>query len=170
MIVRRENPADATQVYQIQSAAFGQPAEANLAVALRDGGHAIGALSLVAEIKGTVVGHVVCSRGRIEQEGSPPRPSVGLGPIGVDPDHQRAGVGSALMHTVIGAADALGEPLIALLGSTRYYPRFGFVPSTDLGVIAPDPGWGGHFQVRALANHDSNIKGEFIYASPFDDL
>ena len=39
----------------------------------------------------------------------------------------------------IGAADAAGEPLIALRGDPRFYIRFGFVPASELGVDAPDP-------------------------------
>ena len=50
------------------------------------------------------------------------------GPLSVRPDRQRRGVGSALMHAVLGAADALGEPLVALLGSTAYYLVHDHVP------------------------------------------
>ena len=57
---------------------------------------------------------------------------LALGPLSVRPDRQRQGVGSALMHAVLGAADALGERLVALLGSTAYYPRFGFRPARPL--------------------------------------
>ena len=80
------------------------------------------------------------------------------------------GVGLALMHASIGAADALDEPLIALLGSTVYYARYGFVHSTTLGITAPDPAWGAHFQVRPLTAYRPDVRGQFRYASPFDSL
>jgi putative acetyltransferase len=51
---------------------------------------------------------------------------IALGPLAVRPDRQQNGVGSALMHAVLGAADALGEPLAALLSNPAYYQRFGF--------------------------------------------
>ena len=54
------------------------------------------------------------------------------------------------MHAVLGAAEALDAPLVALLGNPGFYRRFGFVPSTDVGIEAPDPAWGVHFQVRPL--------------------
>ena len=73
------------------------------------------------------------------------------------------------MHTVLGAAEALGEPLVALLGEPTYYRRFGFVPAQSAGVIAPDPSWGDYFQVRTLAGHDGPT-GRFAYAAPFDRL
>ncbi|HEX6418442.1 MAG TPA: hypothetical protein VFZ77_08090, partial [Acidimicrobiales bacterium] len=76
----------------------------------------------------------------------------------------------ALLHAVLGAAEALDEALVVLLGSTAWYPRFGFVPAVRLGVTAPDPAWGDHFQARPLAAYDPTIAGAFRYAAPFSDL
>ena len=119
-------------------------------------------LSWVAEIDGRVVGHCVCTRGHVGEVGC-----VGLGPIGVVPEAQRAGVGSALMYASIGAADALGEPLIALLGDPAFYSRFGFLLSTDLGVRPPETSWGVHFQVLPLRTWTESITGSFRYSAPF---
>ena len=74
------------------------------------------------------------------------------------------------MHAVIGAADAAGEPLIALLGDPRFYIRFGFVPASELGVEAPDPAWAEHFQVRTLTDCPPVVAGAFRYAAPFADF
>jgi putative acetyltransferase len=122
---------------------------------------------MVAEIDGEVVGHVLCSRGRVEPDHSP---ALGLGPLGVLPDHQQQGVGQALMHAVLGAVEALGEPLVALLGEPGYYSRFGFVPSTQRGIESPDANWGRYFQIRTFDNGRPPLKGTFRYAPPFDDL
>lgn len=125
------------------------------------------ALSLVAEDpEGVVIGHVVGSEGRINDT-----PVIGLGPVGVLPEHQGHHVGHALIHAVVAAADALGYPAIVLLGHTDYYPRFGFVPAGTLGIEPSDPAWAGeHFQARRLADGGSEIRGTFRYAAPFDDL
>jgi putative acetyltransferase len=123
------------------------------------------ALSLVAVRNGELVGHVVCSRATVGDHAA-----VGLGPIGVLPAHQRQGVGAALMHAVLAAADALELPLVGLLGSTEYYPRFGFVPATQLGIEPPDPTWGEHFQVRTLTAYRAGIVGRFRYAPAFADV
>jgi putative acetyltransferase len=134
--------------------------------ALRADSGWVPALSLVAELpSGDVVGHVVCSLGRISG-GS----AVGLGPIGVLPPHQGTRVGEALMHAVLGAADALGQAVVVLLGHLDYYPRFGFVPAASMGIDAPDASWGEHFQARRLSAWTPAVGGEFRYAAPFADL
>lgn len=176
-VLRRERPDDRAASRAVQVAAFGrgqdgpetgvgagEPVEAGLLDALRGDGW-IPELSWVAEIDGGVVGHNICTRGHVGDV-----PCVGLGPIGVEPRWQGRGVGSALMWAVIGAADARGEPLIALLGNPDYYRRFGFVASTELGVQPPDDRWGRFFQVRSLSAWTPSVTGRFRYAQPFDDL
>ncbi len=57
-----------------------------------------------------------------------------------------------------------------LLGYLDYYPQFGFVPASQLGVVAPDPTWGEHFQPGPLAAWTSDLRGAFRYAAPFESL
>ena len=169
MIVRRERPADHAASRAVQAAAFArdesEPVEARLLDELRACDGWLPALSWVAEADNQVIGHNICTRGYVGGTAC-----VGLGPIGVLPDTQHAGVGSALMHAMIGAADGLGEPLIALLGDPGYYTRFGFVRSSDLGIAPPDPDWSAHFQVLALTEWDDSISGTFRYSAPFDEV
>jgi putative acetyltransferase len=124
----------------------------------------IPALSLVAVQDQLVVGHVLCTRARVGDQDA-----LGLGPLSVLPDWQQAGVGTALMHAVLGAADALDERVVGLVGDPAYYRRFGFVPAQSVGVSAPDPAWGDDFQVRRLTRYGSEA-GRFRYAAPFDKL
>jgi putative acetyltransferase len=175
VLIRREAPGDAGAIRAVTVAAFAQPGkvyppvEAALVDALRACPAWRPALSLVAlspvadGLGGDIVGHVVCSRGHVGLA-----PVLGLGPLSVHPDSQRRGVGSALMHAVVGAADALGEPLIALLGSPAYYSRFGFRLSGDYGIVPPSPEWRPHFQVRVLTAYEPGVRGTFAYPSPFD--
>jgi putative acetyltransferase len=111
-----------------------EPVEVGLVRALRADPGWVAALSLVAEHPehpgtGAVIGHMVATEGSIGDT-----TVLGLGPVGVLPEHQ-GGVGSALMHAVLGAADAFGCPAVALLGHTADYPRFGFVPAAALGDV-----------------------------------
>jgi putative acetyltransferase len=135
---------------------------------LRDCAAWIPELSVVAvDDGGAIVGHVVCTRGTV---GPALAPVLALGPLSVRPDRQRQGVGSALMHAVLGAADALAEPLVALLGSTAYYPRFGFHLSSEYGITPKHQEWVPHFQVRTLTAYDPGVRGPFEYPEPFDRL
>lgn len=180
MLIRQERPSDAQAVRAVTAAAFarvehsappvepdGVPGEATLVGWLRDDPGWVPELSLVAESgsDAEVVGHVIATRGRLAD-----RPALGLGPLSVDPAHQGRGIGSALMHTVLGAADAMGEPVVVLLGDPKLYSRFGFVPAGGLGIEAPDPVWGDYFQARTLSAWRAGYAGQFRYAAPFDRL
>jgi putative acetyltransferase len=169
VLIRREAPADIPAVRAVTAAAFARPdtpvpGEVTLLDGLRTCADWLPALSLVAiGDKEEVIGHVVCTRGHVDAA-----PVLGLGPLSVHPDHQRRGVGLALVHSVLGAADALGEPLVALLGSPAYYGRYGFRTSVDYGITPPDPAWGEHFQVRTLTGYEPKLRGAFTYAEPFN--
>lgn len=161
MLIRRENPSDAAAIAAVTSAAFDGGPEVQLIEWLRADPGWIPALSLVADQDG-VIGHVVCTRGHIGDT-----PSLGLGPLSVHPGHQRTGVGKALMHAVIGAAQALDEQSIVLLGHPEYYPRFGFRPAAEFGITPPVAEWAPHFMVRPLGEVPSGL---FRYAEPFNRL
>jgi putative acetyltransferase len=110
---------------------------------------------------------VCCTRATLLPSGLP---VLGLGPLGVREQHKRHGVGTALMHAVLAAADALDEPLVVLLGHPDYYPRFGFRPAADLGIEPEVPEWAPAFQARMLTRYRPDLTGRFRYAEPFNDL
>jgi putative acetyltransferase len=168
VIVRRYRPSDREVARRIQAEAFRRDSdsepvpEAVLFDALLDDGDVIDALSFVVEVEGVPVGHVVCSRATVDVH-----PVAALGPIGVLPARQGNGIGSALVHAALAAADELELPLVALLGSPAYYARFGFVPGSGLGIEPPDPSWGAYFQVRTLDAYAPDVRGAFSYAPAF---
>ncbi|MFF2085094.1 GNAT family N-acetyltransferase [Nocardia sp. NPDC058176] len=175
MLIRRETPADAAAIAAIHRAAFAahyaedpavtEPPEPALVEALRTDESWMPTLSLVALEYDTVVGHICLTRAGIG-----PFPVLALGPLGVRPDRQKSGVGSALTHAALGAADALDESVVGLLGDPDYYARFGFVPGARLGIVPDEPDWASHFQVRALTAYDPAVTGEFRYPAPFYEL
>jgi len=164
VLIRRESGDDAAVIRAVTDAAFARPVEAGLVDELRAGPAWIPALSLVATTPdGEVIGHVVCTRAHVNEA-----PVLALGPLSVRPDRQRAGVGSALVHTVLGASDALGEPMVVLLGDPGYYQRFGFRLSSAYGIRPAVADWEPFLQVRALAGYQPSVRGGFRYAEPFD--
>lgn len=171
MLLRRERLEDESAIAAVHASAFARPeiprvapAEVTLVASLRGSDAWIPPLSIVAVMDEGVVGHVVCSRATIADT----IPVLGLGPLGVKPDRQHALAGSALMHAVIGAADALDERLIGLLGDPDYYGRFGFTTAAEHGIEAPEDWYGDHFQVRFLTRATGQERGAFRYAAAFD--
>lgn len=172
MLIRRETPADRAAIHAVHSEAFRRepgitPVEAPLVDELRAEGDLIDALSLVAVHEGAVVGHVCCSRAHVGEDAEA---AVGLGPLGVLPAHQKSGVGSALVHAVVAAADARGYGLVVLLGEPAYYSRFGFAEAATLSITSPDPSWGKYFQARTLAAYEPTQAGAFEYAPAFSRI
>jgi putative acetyltransferase len=173
VLVRRELPGDVRAVADVHADAFapmypdGDPVEPGIVDALRVSGAWLPPLSLVAVADGAVVGHVCVTRATLLPGD---RPALGLGPLGVRESHQRRGVGSALMHAVLGAADALDEGVVVLLGHPGYYPRFGFRPAAELGIAPEVPEWVPHFQARPLTAHRPELRGTFRYPAPFHAL
>jgi putative acetyltransferase len=171
VIIRREIAKDVGPVEAVTSAAFAvgdgvrEPLETRLLRSLRADRGWIPRLSMVAVHDERVVGHVVCTRGWVGETAA-----LGLGPVSVLPSSQRRGIGQAMMHAIVGAADAAGEPLIALVGDRRFYSRFGFIPASRLGIDAPNPDWGANFQARPLTDCAPSVIGAFRYAAPFASL
>ena len=168
MLIRRESGDDVRPVAAVTTAAFGgghaaPPVETRLLEELRGTDAWVPQLSLVAVGDGgDVVGHVVCTRAHLGSA-----PALGLGPISVRPDRQRRGVGSALLHAVLGGADAMGEPVVVLLGDPAYYRRFGFRLAAEYEIAPPLDEWAPHFQARTLHAWDPALRGRFAYAEPF---
>ena len=126
--IRRERTADAVATFAVHAAAFPTDAEARLVDALRASGRA--AVSLVAEVDGAVVGHVLFSP--VSVEGSPALPiGVGLAPLAVLPGDQRRGVGARLIRSGLEACRRAGFGFAVVLGAPGYYRRFGFRRALD---------------------------------------
>ncbi|MFJ4208640.1 N-acetyltransferase [Paenarthrobacter sp. NPDC089675] len=176
IVLRSEQPQDRPEILELTAQAFsvspvtgqpvaGTPIEVGLLRELFASEEYLPELSIVAEIGGDIVGHVISTRAWVGE-----LPLLGLGPIGVAPTLQRRGIGSALMKETAVRAAAAGEPGIALLGSPAYYRRFGFVPATSRGVQPPEAVWGDHFQLLALPGWPDDVRGTFRYAAPFERL
>ena len=128
--VRPEEPADKNTVWQVVSAAFERPAEADLVAALRNRPDCF---SLVAVLAGKVVGHILFSPVTFSDAPAVSL-ALGLGPVAVDPAQQGRGIGALLIRTGLEECRSRNVDLVVLLGHPAYYPRFGFVPAVEFGI------------------------------------
>jgi putative acetyltransferase len=128
--IRFENREDRAAIQAVNEAAFETSVEANLIAALRE--QAWPVVSLVADDGGTVVGHIMFSP--VVLAGCPELKIMGLGPMAVAPEHQRNGIGSALVRAGLEQCRKLGFGAVVVLGHPEYYPRFGFMPAARFGI------------------------------------
>jgi putative acetyltransferase len=159
--IRPETEADHASIKNVNDQAFGEPVEAALVATIRATDRFVPQLSLLAEVEGEVVGHVLLSYVDIEP-GS--HRVLQLGPLAVLPSHQRRGIGSALMREAIRLADERGEPLILVEGNPRYYERFGFAQADESGIDPPPQAHGAqYFMMRPLGAYDPALRGRAVY-------
>lgn len=102
--------------------------------------------SLVAEIAGTVVGHVAFSPVSIADDDG--FQGYLLAPLGVKPEHQRRRLGTTLVETGIEELRNLGAQMVFVYGDPNYYGRFGFNAKLAAPYCPPYPlqypfGWQG---------------------------
>jgi len=79
-------------------------------------------------------------------------PLVMVGPVAVEPDVQRGGIGRAMMDAMIAAADAGADAALMMIGDPEYYGRFwGFDADATGGWDLPGP-----FERRRLLARAAN--------------
>jgi putative acetyltransferase len=132
LTIRAEQPEDIPAIHQINTAAFGQPNEADLVDRLRD--HRVLTISLVAVQDGRLVGHIALSPVTITSD-TAILEALGLAPMAVLPAYQRRGIGSQLVEAGLTACHHTPYGVVVVLGHPHYYPRFGFVPAKPLGIV-----------------------------------
>ncbi|MCH7872085.1 MAG: N-acetyltransferase [Planctomycetes bacterium] len=165
--IRNEKPADASAVRHVNEQAFGRPAEANLVEALTD--HDAVTLSLVALDDTKIVGHILFSPVEIESDDAA-FVGAGLGPMAVLPQCQRRGIGSQLVRCGLEVLRDADHTFVVVLGHPEFYPRFGFVPASRLGLSCtydvPDE----VFMAMELRDGGlNNIRGIARYRGEFDE-
>lgn len=121
--------------------AFGRARHGKTAYRLREGVEASGHLSFAAIENGELIGTIQCWPVEIAGDDSQIVPMVMVGPVAVDPDRQRAGLGKQLMRRALDAAQASGEDrAMMLVGDPEYYERFfGFTAERTARWRLPGP-------------------------------
>jgi putative acetyltransferase len=161
VIVRAETRDDHDTIRQIVDEAFGDTITSKIVDGIRASDRFVPELSLLAVSEGQSLGHVISSfvdlvpgTSRVLQ----------VGPLAVVPSHQRQGIGTALMEETIRIADELGEPLLLIEGSPKYYGRFGFTRADAVGIEPPPEAHGPqYFMLRPLRAYDPTLRGRAVY-------
>lgn len=167
MRIRNEVQADEAAVRELNLAAFEGAGEAALVDALR--GKTFPYVSLVADDKGLIVGHILFTP--VHLPGHPRARLMALAPMAVLPGYQRSGVGSALVEEGLRQAREAGAGAVVVLGHPSYYPRFGFVPASRHGIRCeyevPDEAY---MVLELQPGHLDGLGGTVQYHAAFADL
>jgi putative acetyltransferase len=166
MLIRPEIEDDRDAVYAVNASAFDTPSEADLVDTLREQAKPV--ISLVAEVDGKVVGHIMFSPVTLSTD--PGLKVMGLAPMAVAPKYQRQGIGSALVRAGLEQCGPRGFVAVVVLGHPEYYPRFGFTPSSRFDIdseydVPEEVFMAMELQPGALRGKTGRVK----YHAAFDD-
>jgi len=178
--IRKEQESDYRRVEEVTKAAFSYPeriARGGIGcpyehwmvheLRKRDG---ILELSLVAEIDGDIVGHIICSEAEVRTMNHR-IPVLNFGPLSVLPEFQHMGIGSALVREMIGRAKELRSGAILFFGRPEYYPQFGFREATTWGISdAEGYNYPAFMGMELISNYLSEARGgRFFESDIYDD-
>ena len=167
LIIRQENKNDYEEVYNVIKTAFetaehSDGNEQDLVVALRKSDNFIPELSLVAVIDNKIVGYILFTKIKIGKQ-----EELALAPLGVLPEYQKQGIGRTLIQEGNKKAKKLGYHYSVVLGSDKYYPKFGYVSAKEYGIVAPFDVPDENFMAIKLNDTDIEINGIVQYAKEF---
>ena len=139
MDIRLEKPEEYRQVENLVREAFWnvyQPGcvEHYLLHKLRDDPRFVPELDYVVEEEGKVVAQIAYAKGIYRPDAGGEQELLLFGPVGVLPEYQNKGYGSALIRFTLKRARELGWPAVVITGNPAYYSRFGFEPAGKYGI------------------------------------
>jgi putative acetyltransferase len=173
VIIEPERPEDRDAIDALVRRVFGQhPAVADMVAAIRRSPRHRPGLAFVARSGNEPLGFVMLSGTDLVDHDGDRREVLTLTPLAVEPDHQRRGIGSALVRAALHAAERLSEPLVVLEGSPRFYGRLGFRYAPALGITMDLPEWASReaAQVFLLPAHDPGVRGHVEYPPAIADV
>lgn len=104
---------------------------------LRNSNAFIPELSIVAECDDSkIAGHILLTRMHIYKQDES-FDALTLAPLSIRPDYQNKGIGKRLVMESHRVAKELGFEFITVLGHADYYPKFGYVTTSNYNIEIP---------------------------------
>lgn len=165
--IRQEKINDHEQVYNVIKTAFEHAEhsdgnEQDLVAALRKSRSFIPELSLTAVIDKKIVGYILFTEIRIGDAAE-----LALAPLAVLPEYQRMGIGSALVAEGHKIAARLNYGYSVVLGSSKYYPKFGYVPANRYNIKSPFDVDDEYYMAIKLRENAKEVNGTVKYDPSF---
>lgn len=137
---------------------------------LRGDGSYIPELSRVAEYNRRIIGLIMYARAEVKSfSGS--YEVLTFGPLCVDPEYQKMGVGGTLLDKTLELAGKTDFKAVVIYGEPEYYPRHGFSRCRDFSITAPDGSAPDPLMCRALEEKGlEEIHGIFREPPVYSDL
>ena len=141
--IRPETPADYYAVEEVARETFwndnweAEPKVTDIPLLisrLRECPSYVPELHFVAEVDDKIVGHIIYTKSKIENEDGNSYETLTFGPISVLPEYQSKGIGKALMQHSFEEAKRLGYSAVLIYGYPSYYPRVGFKLCSEFGI------------------------------------
>ncbi len=123
--VRKEIVEDVKAIDVVHMSAFEGEQEVGLIDSLRNSSAFIPDLSLVAEFKQRIVGHILLSKVTL-QNGANSTDILALAPMAVVPSQSHRGIGSELVTASVDVARKYDFGAIVVVGQPDFYQKFGF--------------------------------------------
>ena len=167
MKIRKEKEEDFKQIYDVIKIAFSLAEhsdgnEQDLVNNLRKSEAYINELSLVCEEEGEIVAYIMFTKNKIGKE-----KGLSLAPLAVLPKYQHRRLGTLLIKQGLKIAKELGYNYVVVLGSEKYYPKFGFSPSKDLGINSPFKVPSKNFMALSLHHNKEKLNATVEYPKEF---
>jgi putative acetyltransferase len=168
--LRPEQPDDYEGITRVNDISFQRKAEGKLVEELRKLKGFDPRLSIIAESKGEIVGHILFTPVDIENNGQKYR-SLTLAPMSVLPEYQKKSIGKLLIIFGLQMAKDAGYQSVVVLGHPSYYPKLGFVKASNWNIKSPFPAPDDAFMVKELSPGAlDGIEGKVIFPDAFDDV
>ena len=168
--IKRIKKQDFEEVEMLLKVAFDGDSVANLMNKLKDTSQFISELTRVARINEQIIGIIVYSHAQIIR-GKKTHETISMAPMAVLPAYQNLGIGSELIRNSFTKARELEYKSVLVMGHEEFYPRFGFKPASEFGIICPfDVPDENFMALEFFPDTLSGVSGKVKYDQLFIDL